>query len=151
MSHFALSKQQFGQQRLFNIKDIPTKKDYPQPGPRPNPQFEQPESGETIGKYLYHHSPVENRASIMKHGLQARDPQESSAKGMSEEDTGPTPYGVYMGPHGNVHQPGQDTWAVDTNEVNLSQDPGDHDNYWGFHYSEHDVPPHAMTLIHRGR
>jgi hypothetical protein len=153
VSHRALNGEQFaGQQRLFDIKSIPTKKDYPQPGPRPNPNFEQPHGGETIGKYLYHHTSPRNRASIRREGLLPKDPKRSSAKGMSEEDTGPTPVGSYLGPHGHVASPGRDVWAINTNEVSgLQKDPGDQDNYWGFHYSEEGIPAHAMTLIQKGK
>lgn len=134
MSRDALSEQQFG--------------------PRPNPNFEQPHGGGTIGKYLYHHSSVRNRASIRREGLVPKDPKRSSAKGMSEEDTGETPFGVYLGPHLHIGSPapGRDVWAVDTNKIGrLQQDPGDYDNYWGFHYTEGSIPPEAMRLIHRGK
>jgi hypothetical protein len=121
--------------------------------PRPNPNFDQPYEG-TIGKYLYHHTSPRNRASIGREGLVPKDPKRSSAKGMSEEDTGPTPTGVYLGPHehiGGHALHGRDVWAVDTNKVNLRSDPGDHDNYWGFHLSERTIPPEAMKLIHKGK
>lgn len=134
MSHRALSGEQFHQAR-------------------PNPNFEQPQEA-TIGKYLYHHTSPRNRAAIGREGLVPKDPKRSSAKGMSEEDTGPTPTGVYLGPHehiGGHARHGRDVWAVDTNKVHgLQQDPGDHDNYWGFHYSERAIEPEAMRLIHKG-
>jgi hypothetical protein len=160
MSHRALNGEQFaGQQRLFDIKSIPTKKDYPQPGPRPNPQFDQPMEGH-IGKYLYHHSSPRNRASIRRQGLLPKDPQRSSAKGMGIPRE-KTPEGAYVGPHvhvapqttpmygGKGYNP--DVWAIDTNKVRLHQDPDDEQNYYGFHYSEHPIPPEAMSLIRRGR
>jgi 2'-5' RNA ligase len=134
--------------RLFDVSDIPTKKG-PYQEPRSNPNFEHPYEG-PIGKYLYHHSPPENRSSIMEHGLQPRDPQESSAKG-SDIPSERTPEGVYLGPYDHIgpHQRGSDVWAVDTNKVRLHQDPDDDENYWGFHYSEDPVPPEAMKLVHR--
>lgn len=134
--------------RLFDISDIPTKKG-PYQQPRANPNFEQPDEGE-IGKYLYHHSPTENRASIMEHGLEPRDPQESSAKGM-DLDPEQTPEGVYFGPHTHIgpHKRHEDVWAVDTNQVSLHHDPDDQSNYYGFHYSEDPVPPEALKLVHR--
>jgi 2'-5' RNA ligase len=82
--------------------------------------------------------------------LQPHDPQERSAKGMDipEEDT---PHGVYLGPydHIGIHRRHHDIWAVDTNQVHLHHDPDDRDNFWGFHYSRHPIPPEAMKLIHR--
>lgn len=149
MSHAALNSEQFGQQRLFGIGGIPTKKDYPQPGPRPNPEFEQPDEGH-IGKYLYHHSSPRNRSSIQRQGLVPKDPQRSSAKGMGIPRS-QTPEGVYLGPHTHVAHGMHDVWAVDTNKVRLEQDPDDSSNYWGFHYSEHPVPPDAMKLIQKGK
>jgi 8-oxo-dGTP pyrophosphatase MutT (NUDIX family)/GNAT superfamily N-acetyltransferase len=136
------------QDRLFDVKQYPTKKG-PYQEPKRNPEFEQPNEG-IIGKYLYHHSPPENRASIMEHGLQPHDPQESSAKGsdIPEEDT---PHGVYLGPYDSIspHKSHHDIWAVDSNQVHLHHDPDDRENYWGFHYSEHPIPPDAMHLVHR--
>lgn len=121
--------------------------------PRPNPNFDQPYEGH-IGKYLYHHTSPRNRSSIRREGLQPKDPKRSSAKGQSEEDTGPTPVGVYLGPHdhiGSHRLHGRDVWAVDTNKVHgLRSDPSDHDNYWGFHYSERAIEPEAMRLVHKG-
>lgn len=149
MSHRALNGEQFQeQQRLFDIKSIPTKKDYPQPGPRPNPNFEQPMEGH-IGKYLYHHSSPRNRASIRRQGLMVKDPLRSSAKGVETRETAPE--GVYLGPHGHVAHPSRDVWAIDTNKISTQQDPSDTENYWGFHYSEEGIPPGAMSLIHKGK
>jgi hypothetical protein len=147
MSISALGRQ-FQQPRLFDIAGIPTKKDYPQPGPRPNPEFEQPYEGH-IGKYLYHHSSPRNRASIRRQGLMVKDPLRSSAKGVETRETAPE--GAYLGPHTHVAHSGRDVWAVDTNKVNLQQDPSDQDNYWGFHYSEHPIAPDVMKLIQKGK
>jgi hypothetical protein len=162
MSHRALNGEQFAeQQRLFDVKGIPTKKDYPQPGARPNPNFDQPMGGSTIGKYLYHHSPSRNRASIRRQGLQVKDPLRRSAKGVETRATAPE--GVYMGPYGEVNparpaaglyarqsQGAHDIWAIDTNKIRTNPDPSDTENYYGFHYSDYDVPPDAMKLIHKG-
>ena len=142
-------RQHFEQGRLFSVADIPTKKG-PRLQPRANPNFDQPYGGDVIGKYLYHHSPVRNRASIAREGLQPRDPQRRSARGMGIPRS-QTPEGVYFGPRDSRTTGGMDVWAVDTNKVSLRQDPDDRDNYWGFHYSEGPVPADALRLVHRGK
>jgi len=160
MSHSALNGEQFSG-RLFDIKSIPTKKDYPQPGPRPNPNYPQPEGGSTIGKYLYHHSPARNRASIQRQGLLSKDPLRGSARGVETRATAPE--GAYLGPYGEVNpsrpaaglfarqqQGVHDVWAIDTNQIRTEPDPSDTENYYGFHYAESGVPPEAMRLIHKG-
>jgi len=130
------------------VSGIPTKKG-PYQEPRPNPQFEQPYEG-TIGKYLYHHSPPRNRSSIRTQGLLPKDPQRASAKGsgIPKENT---PVGVYLGPREHVSHSTMDIYAVDTNKVDLQHDPDDHDNYWGFHYSEKPIPPDSIKLVRKGK
>ncbi len=138
---------------LTHDEDSRATPDYPHTGMLfeggPNPRFEQPAEA-NIGKYLYHHSPPENRDSILQHGLMPHDPQERSAKdsGIDPEDT---PYGVYLGPYDHIrpHRRHHDIWAVDTNDVHLNRDPDDHDNYWGFHYTQRSIPPESLRLIHK--
>jgi len=149
-----LTKHQAANPRLFDQKPYNVKP-APQPfeaGHKPNPNYEQPQSGAHIGKYLYHHSPSKNRASIAKHGLLPKDPLKASAKGVETRETAPV--GVYMGPHDHVARgrlEGTDVYAIDTNKVHTRPDPSDdEEGYWGFHHSESAVPPDAMRLIHKG-
>lgn len=73
---------------------------------------------------------------------------------MSGDTEETAPPGVYLGPYNHIgshKNHGSDVWAVDTNKVRLNPDPADHNNYWGFHYSEQDIPRDAMHLVHKGK
>jgi hypothetical protein len=111
-------------------------------------------------QFMYHHSPVQNRESIRQHGLLASDPHApgNSAHELPGEDA---PRGVYLaGGSLSEHEyhtapnpsgTGHDIWRVHTEGLDLHQDPGDYDNYYGFKMSHRDIDPSRVTLAMRGK